>query len=65
MAAGAVVDLVLTQEQLAARLGTVRELVSRALSQLERAGAIKRSRSGIVIRDPGRLAGAARGDTLV
>ena len=58
---GAVVDLGLTQEQLAARLGTVRELVSRALAQLERAGAIKRSRSGIVIRDPGRLAEAARG----
>ena len=48
-------------EQLAARLGTVRELVSRALGQLERAGAIKRSRSGVVIRDPGRLAEAARG----
>ena len=58
---GAVVDLGLTQEQLAARLGTVRELVSRALAQLERAGAIKRSRSGIVIRDPGRLAEAAQG----
>jgi CRP/FNR family transcriptional regulator len=62
---GTVVDLALTQEQLAARLGTVRELVSRALSQLERAGAIKRSRAGIVIRDPGRLAGVARGDALV
>ncbi len=58
---GTVVDLMLTQEQLAARLGTVRELVSRALAQLERAGAIKRSRSGIVIRDHGRLAEAARG----
>jgi CRP-like cAMP-binding protein len=61
LAPGIVVDLALTQEQLAARLGTVRELVSRALSQLERAGAIKRSRSGIVIRDPDRLAEAARG----
>jgi CRP-like cAMP-binding protein len=65
LAPGTVVDLALTQEQLAARLGTVRELVSRALSQLERAGAIKRSRAGIVIRDPGRLAGAARGHALV
>jgi CRP/FNR family transcriptional regulator, dissimilatory nitrate respiration regulator len=62
VAPGTVVDLGLTQEQLAGRLGTVRERVSRALSQLERAGAIKRSRSGIVIRDPGRLAEAARGD---
>lgn len=59
--AGTVVDLALTQEQLAARLGTVRELVSRALSQLERAGAIKRRRSGVVIGDPRRLAEAARG----
>ena len=58
---GTVVDLTLTQEQLAARLGTVRELVSRALAQLERAGAIKRSRARIVIRDPGRLAEAAQG----
>lgn len=59
--AGAQVDLGMTQEQLAARLGTVRELVSRALGQLERAGAIKRRRSGVVIRDPGKLAEAARG----
>jgi CRP-like cAMP-binding protein len=58
---GTAVDLALTQEQLAARLGTVRELVSRALGQLERAGAIKRGRARIVIRDPGRLAEAARG----
>jgi CRP-like cAMP-binding protein len=61
VAPGTAIDLALTQEQLAGRLGTVRELVSRALSQLERGGAIKRGRSGIVIRDPGRLAEAARG----
>jgi CRP/FNR family transcriptional regulator len=65
MAQGIVVDLGLTQEQLASRLGTVRELISRALSQLERAGAIKRSRAGVVIRDPERLAAAARGDALL
>ena len=58
---GTTVDLGLTQEQLAARLGTVRELVSRALAQLERAGAIRRSRAGVVILDPARLAEAARG----
>ena len=58
---GTVVNLALTQEQLAARLGTVRELISRALAQLERAGAIKRTRSRVVIRDPARLAEAARG----
>jgi CRP/FNR family transcriptional regulator len=30
-----------TQEQLAARLGTVREVVARSLKELERSGAIK------------------------
>ena len=58
---GAVVDLGLTQEQLASRLGTVRELVSRAFRQLERSGAVKRTRSRVVIRDPERLAEIARG----
>ena len=62
---GTIVDLGLTQEQLAAQLGTVRELVSRALAQLERAGAVRRSRSGIVIRDPARLSEAARGGAPV
>jgi CRP-like cAMP-binding protein len=61
---GAVVDLGFTQEQLAARLGTVRELVSRAFRQLERGGAIKQSRSRVVIRDPERLAEIARGGAL-
>jgi len=64
VAPGTVVDVALTQEQLAGRLGTVRELVSRALSQLERAGAITRNRARIVILDPGRLAEAARGGAL-
>ena len=62
---GAVIHFGLTHEQLAAHLGTVRELVSRALSQLERAGAIRRSRSGMVIRAPGRLAEAALGGAPV
>jgi CRP/FNR family transcriptional regulator len=56
------VDLMLTQTQLAARLGTVRELVARALSQLEASGVIVRDRSRIIIRDPTRLAALARGD---
>jgi len=60
-APGAMLDLGLTQEQLAARLGTVRELVSRAFRQLERSGALKRTRSRVVIRDPERLAEIARG----
>jgi len=59
---GTGIDLTLTQAQLAARLGTVRELVARALQQLEESGIISRDRSGIVIRDPARLAALARGD---
>jgi CRP-like cAMP-binding protein len=56
------IDVALTQAQLAARLGTVRELIARALSQLEKAGIIARDRSRIIIRDPARLAALARGD---
>jgi CRP-like cAMP-binding protein len=59
---GREVRLTLTHAQLAARLGTVRELVVRALGQLERSGVIDRSRSTIVIRDPVRLAALARGE---
>jgi len=58
---GSVVELGLTQEQLASRLGTVRELVSRAFRQLEGSGAVKRTRSRVVIREPERLAEIARG----
>jgi CRP/FNR family cyclic AMP-dependent transcriptional regulator len=61
VAAGLTVDLALTQEQLAARLGTVRELVARALSQLEDRGVITRKLARVVIRDPERLAALARG----
>ncbi len=61
VAAGAELDLRLTQAQLAARLGTVRELVARALFQLADSGVIARKRGRIVIRDPIRLAVLARG----
>jgi CRP-like cAMP-binding protein len=60
LAAGVELDLRLTQAQLAARLGTVRELVARALFQLEESGVIARKRGRIVIRDPNRLAVLAR-----
>jgi CRP/FNR family transcriptional regulator len=56
------VELRLTQTQLAARLGTVRELVARAFAELEADGVIARDRSHVIIRDPGRLAALARGD---
>jgi CRP-like cAMP-binding protein len=55
-------ELTLTQAQLAARLGTVRELVARAFSELEKTGVISRDRTRVIIRDPARLAALARGD---
>ena len=59
---GTRIELTLTQAQLAARLGTVRELVTRAFSQLEQRGVISRDRSLVIVRDPTRLAALARGD---
>jgi CRP/FNR family transcriptional regulator len=44
-----------TQEQLAARLGTVREVVARSLRELERSGAIRTENRRIAIADPGVL----------
>jgi CRP-like cAMP-binding protein len=63
-APGAELDLELTQAQLAARLGTVRELVARAFSTLEESGILMRTRGRVVIRDPVRLAALARGEPL-
>ena len=45
-----------TQEQLAARLGTVREVVARSLKELERSGAIHMEKRSIAISDPDVLA---------
>jgi CRP-like cAMP-binding protein len=59
---GARLELSLTQAQLAARLGTVRELVGRAFAELQKTGVISRDRSRVVIRDPARLAALARGE---
>ena len=59
---GVSMELTLTHAQLAARLGTVRELIARAFSELEKTGVISRDRSRVVIRDPARLAALARGD---
>lgn len=59
---GTCIELTMTHAQLAARLGTVRELVARAFAQLEASGVVARERSRIVIRDPARLAALARGD---
>ena len=45
-----------TQEQLAARLGTVREVVARSLKELERSGAIHMDKRRIAVSDPDVLA---------
>lgn len=45
-----------TQEQLAARLGTVREVVARSLKELERSGAINVGKRRIEVSDPDVLA---------
>ncbi len=61
LAPGLELDLQLTQAQLAARLGTVRELVARALAHLEQAGILSRKGRRIVVRDPARLRSLAEG----
>lgn len=58
---GLALDLQLTQAQLAARLGTVRELVARALAHLEQAGVLSRKGPRVVVRDPARLRALAEG----
>ena len=63
MVAGTEVTLDLTHAQLAARLGTVRELVARALAQLEGAGVISRAGKRVIIRDPARLKALALGES--
>lgn len=50
----------LTQEEIAARLGSSREVVGRALRELEAAGAVQQQRRHIVVLDPGRLSRAIR-----
>jgi CRP-like cAMP-binding protein len=52
----------LTQARLAARLGTVRELVARAMAQMEQAGVISRKGPRVIsVRDPVRLVALAEG----
>jgi CRP-like cAMP-binding protein len=61
-ASSAEVNVTLTQAQLASRLGTVRELVARAFSELEDRGLITRRRRLVTVHDAGRLAAFARGE---
>lgn len=57
---GVVIDLAITQQQVAARIGSVREVVSRAFSRLQKAGLIEAQGSRIRIPDLDRLADYAR-----
>jgi CRP/FNR family transcriptional regulator len=45
----------LTQQEMAAMAGTAREMVGRALKELEGAGAIEMRQGRVVVRDPQRL----------
>ncbi|MCS7261253.1 MAG: Crp/Fnr family transcriptional regulator [Anaerolineae bacterium] len=49
-------DAIMTRSQMAARLGTVREVVSRALRDLERLGLIRIERERIILLKPHALA---------
>jgi CRP-like cAMP-binding protein len=51
----------LTQDELAARLGTMREVVTRSLRVLERSGAIRVNRRQVVVVDEARLREWAQG----
>jgi CRP/FNR family transcriptional regulator len=62
-ATGTTFEPTLTQEQLAARLGTVRELVARALAQLRRSSLVAQHGRRVTILDAVRLAALARGET--
>lgn len=50
-----------TRDEIAARLGTVRELVSRSLARLREAGAIRIAGRRVTIVDASRLAELAQG----
>jgi len=52
----------ITQQEIAAMVGSVREVVQRALKELERDGAIALERSHIEIRDPAKLERWAHAD---
>jgi len=54
-----IVQRLLTQEEMAARLGTVREMVGRTLRNMANDGLIEFDRHRIVILDPQRLAAEA------
>ncbi|HEY7727743.1 MAG TPA: Crp/Fnr family transcriptional regulator [Candidatus Eisenbacteria bacterium] len=54
-------DITVTHAEIAADLGTAREVVSRLLKEFERRGAIRLARGRIMVRDAGLLRGIASG----
>jgi CRP/FNR family transcriptional regulator len=56
--------IVVTHDELAAELGTAREVVSRVLKEMERRGALRLARGRIVVVDERVLAGFAMVDSL-
>lgn len=57
---GVAVDLGMTQQQVAARIGSVREVVSRAFSRLQKAGLIETQGSRVRVPDLDKLAAYCR-----
>ena len=60
-AGGTTFELSATRDEIAARLGTVRELVSRSLARLRAAGVVRVAGRRVTIIDPRRLAELAEG----
>jgi len=60
-AGGTTFELSATRDEIAARLGTVRELVSRSLARLRAAGVVRVAGRRVTIIDPRRLAELADG----
>jgi CRP-like cAMP-binding protein len=56
---GITVELTLTNQQIAARIGTVREVISRSLARLQQGGLIRIEGRHLVILDDGALAAYA------
>lgn len=63
-ASGTGVNLLLTNQQIAARVGSVREVVSRAIARLRHEGLIIVKGRHIIIPDLGELTEYAGGDTI-
>jgi CRP/FNR family transcriptional regulator len=56
--------IVATHDELAAELGTAREVVSRVLKEMERRGGVRLARGRVVVLDERVLAGFATADSL-